>query len=236
MKMGLVAILLSVTIGWANQLDFYFKTSRIYEDILPHIPQMKGLYTDGPNGGISYMLSESSGKDFCWLKSVDSNGTTDIKKFYIDWTNEKYTPETYGRVWNDMCKRRKSIKRFANTDSIIQVKIANEYPVVATNSNTIYVGRVSNDFDYYTVSRLADGNKWYSARIGILELVVTDWGMKNDTMPVIIGSRIPSYINVLKYKKSDLCIGVNKDDPFMILADVFLRKLIEDGFLMISCE
>jgi hypothetical protein len=187
-------------------------------------------------------MSEASGKDYCWLKTIDSNGVKSVSKFYVDWTNGKYTPETYGRIWNDMCKVSKRKKKFVNTDLIISLKvdsIRNYY-----NREVIYVGRdnLPTGFDFYFIEKQvwegsAVDSKWLIAKMGKLELRTSSHGFnKNDSVPFFMTTE--GKFLTTEYIKSDLC-NVNElgeTEVYNKLAGVFLRRLIADGFLMISCD
>lgn len=121
-KKILAVVLFISSFSFCGGLEAYTNTSRIYWDVLTSIPEMKNRYTNSPDDGIAYIMSAESNSKFCWLKDVDTSGDEHVSKFYVDYTNTVYTPETYGRSWNEICKNSKRAKR-VNTDDLINTRM-----------------------------------------------------------------------------------------------------------------
>lgn len=80
------------------------------------------LYAYGKSPySITYVTDYPSGKNFCWLKELSENRSS-VVRFNIDFSNDKYVPETYEWNLNKICKESKK-DRAQSIQKIIEKNI-----------------------------------------------------------------------------------------------------------------
>jgi len=204
-KKVMISLLVCSSMSFSGSFDFYLKSSRAYWDVITDIPEMEGLYANSPDGMV-YILSEASGKDYCWLKEVDSNGLSDVRKFYVDWTNGKYTPETYGRAWNEICKNSKRKKKFIDTDGLIYSRLGNiEMFVNNYSSGEVKIVKLKNSwrFDWYVIRDGEYDRDIIGYRYGSLFKV--GYFSYHDSIRVLLFKRGSDDYKELYVKREDVC-------------------------------
>lgn len=236
-KKILISLLICSSGSLCGGFDFYTNSSRMYSDVITYIPQMRDRYMEYNDGNIVYVLSEKSGNDFCWMKEIDSNGVSKVWKFYVDWTNGKYTPETYGRQWNEMCKNSKRRKKFVDTDGMINLmtnSIKNSYN---KKKEIIMIRRLNSKDFYYIEKDEPSGEYIMTLHTSKFDVSVLYNNLENDSIPVLIHHYPRFYIKNIKISKKEHCDASFKNTEELITTSAFLEKLRLDGFPgAIKCE
>lgn len=234
-KKILISLLVCSSLSLGGGFDFYLNSHRVYWDVITEIPEMRGLYGNSSDGMV-YILSEASGNDFCWMKEIDSNGVSKVWKFYVDWTNGKYTPETYGRSWNELCKNSKRRKKFVDTDGMINFMTNSIKNIYNKKKEIIMIRRLNSKDFYYIEKDEPSGEYIMTLHTSKFDVSVLYNNLENDSIPVLIYHYPRFYIKNIKISKKEHCDASFKNTEEFITTSAFLEKLRMDGVSIITCE